>query len=110
MSTGGFCNDLEDTSATRQTGQGRRAMKLSIPKKSIIVVTILFVSACGSTQQPHSVEMKSTKCPELRPELCTMDYNPVCGNLPDGTFKTYSNGCNACSDQKVTSYSQGECK
>jgi hypothetical protein len=85
-------------------------MKLSIPKKSIIVITILFVSACGSTQQPHSGEVKLTECPELRPEMCTMDYNPVCGNLSDATFKTYSNGCNACSDSKVISYSQGECK
>jgi hypothetical protein len=85
-------------------------MKLSIPRRWIFFITILFVSACGSTQQSHTVTMESIKCPELRPEMCTMDYTPVCGNLSDGSFKTYSNGCNACSDPKVTSYSQGECK
>ena len=50
------------------------------------------------------------KCPEVRPEICTMDYNPVCGSLSDGSFKTYSNGCGACSDPNVRDYSPGECK
>ena len=85
-------------------------MKLSIPCRSIVFITILLITACASTQQPHSVKMETIECPELRPEMCTMDYNPVCGNLSDGTFKTYSNGCNACSDPDVTKYSQGKCK
>ena len=54
--------------------------------------------------------MASVKCPEVRPEMCTMDYNPVCGSLSDGSLITYSNGCNACSDPKVISYSHGECR
>ena len=56
------------------------------------------------TNQTESV------CPEVRPEMCTMDYDPVCGSLSDGSLKTYSNGCNACSDATVTSYSKGACK
>ena len=83
-------------------------MNRSILSKSII--TILFISACGPTQQPHTVKMDAIKCPELRPEMCTMDYNPVCGYLSDGTFKTYANGCSACSEPKVSTYTQGECK
>ena len=79
-------------------------------RMTTFLITILFLSACGSTQQPPIEKMESTKCPELRPEMCTMDYNPVCGNLSEGSFKTYSNGCNACSDPMVTSYSQGDCK
>ena len=39
-----------------------------------------------------------TICHELRPQICTMDYQPVCAKLEDGTFKTYSNGCTACTD------------
>lgn len=50
------------------------------------------------------------KCPEVRPELCTMDYNPVCGSLYDGSFKTFTNGCGACSDPNVRGYSPDECK
>ena len=55
-------------------------------------------------------KMDAVKCPEVRPEMCTMDYNPVCGSLSDGSFKTYSNGCGACSDRNVKSFTPGECK
>jgi len=41
----------------------------------------------------------------VRPEMCTMDYNPVCGC--DG--KTYSNECVANSNG-VSAMSKGECK
>jgi hypothetical protein len=85
-------------------------MKRSIILKGLIFTAILYLSACGTTQQPPTMKMDSHQCSEVRPEMCTMDYNPVCGNLPDGSFKTYSNGCNACSDLKVISYSLGECK
>ena len=48
-------------------------------------------------------------CTEPRPQVCTMDYNPVCGQLQDGSFKTYSNGCGSCSDSAVVGYREGEC-
>ena len=85
-------------------------MKRSLLLKVFIFIAILAVTACGTTQQPLAIKLEPLKCPEVRPEMCTMDYNPVCGNLPDGSFKTYSNGCNACSDLKVVSYFHGECK
>ena len=85
-------------------------MKPSVLYRSILFITYLLIAACASTQQPHSEKMGTIECPELRPEMCTMDYNPVCGYLSDGTFKTSSNGCNACTDPEVVSYSEGECK
>ncbi len=51
-----------------------------------------------------------TICPEPRPQICTMDYRPVCAQLGDGTFKTYSNGCTACTDPIVTGYREGACE
>lgn len=49
-------------------------------------------------------------CTDPRPEMCTMDYTPVCGRRGDGTEKTYSNGCSACSDKAVVSYRPGACE
>ena len=60
--------------------------------------------------------INKTYCESPRPEICTMDYAPVCGfyskeiqciKAPCGG--TYSNGCSACSDEKVEFYTEGEC-
>ncbi len=49
-------------------------------------------------------------CTEPRPQVCTQDYQPVCAVLQDGSLKTYSNGCSACSDPAVTGYREGTCE
>jgi hypothetical protein len=49
-------------------------------------------------------------CTEPRPQICSQDYRPVCAVLQDGSFKTYSNGCSACSDPAVTGYREGACE
>jgi len=51
-----------------------------------------------------------TACTEPRPQICTMQYLPVCATLKGGVIKTYSSGCSACSDTKVISYKPGKCK
>ena len=38
-------------------------------------------------------------------EICTMDYNPVCGD----NGKTYANGCTGCSSGEIDSWTLGEC-
>ena len=83
-------------------------MKTTISSGGLLLV-MAFLTACTATGQPKADVTNSTRCTEPRPEMCTMDYNPVCGHLADGSSKTYSNGCGACSDPKVLSYSQGEC-
>ncbi len=40
-------------------------------------------------------------CTDPRPEICTQNYAPVCGVHKDGSRKTYSNGCSACSNPDV---------
>ena len=54
--------------------------------------------------------IQTISCPEPRPEICTQDYRPVCAQMQDGSVKTYSNGCGACSDPAVVGYSDGECQ
>jgi len=55
-------------------------------------------------------EQKMVACTEPRSQVCTQDYRPVCAILLDGSLKTYSNGCNACSDPAVTGYREGACE
>lgn len=65
--------------------------------------------------RPWEIENR-TYCEDPRPEICTMEYIPVCGiyskkiqciKAPCG--KTYSNGCSACSDEKVEYHTEGKC-
>jgi hypothetical protein len=59
-------------------------------------------------------------CPDHRPEICTKEYNPVCGlrnkdircvtePCPVTEERTYATGCTACSDIAVISYRPGQC-
>jgi hypothetical protein len=56
-----------------------------------------------------SNDRERTVCTDPRPQVCTMDYRPVCGQLDDGSAKTYANSCNACSDASVVDYTDGTC-
>jgi hypothetical protein len=38
-----------------------------------------------------------------------MEYAPVCATLVKGGTADYSSGCNACADDAVSSYEQGQC-
>ncbi len=78
----------------------------------------VFLTACGfgGRSEPAPVVGASggagggTACSEPRPQVCTMEYAPVCANTLAGVSKQYSSGCNACADDQVTSYQNGECK
>lgn len=51
--------------------------------------------------------------PNDRPEVCTLEYNPVCahtsGCLGDDCWNTAGNACGACSDTLVDYHVPGEC-
>ena len=62
-----------------------------------------------------------TQCKSPRHKMCTREFRPVCATRDTGvrcittpcpsTEKVIkSNACTACSDEKVSSYSQGACK
>ena len=49
-------------------------------------------------------------CEEPRPQLCTMQYDPVCVLTGNSQYKTYSNACSACSDASVSGHTPGACE
>ena len=87
-------------------------------KKMILLALAVFaLAACSSTETTEKTAKPlpilpsySNSCPDERPQMCTMDYRPVCGTTESGELKTYSNACGACSDVTVRGYSDGECK
>jgi len=60
------------------------------------------LAACSS--QPET-----TECPQTRPQVCTMEYNPTCAVLNDGSKREYSSPCNACADDNVAEVLVGPC-
>jgi hypothetical protein len=65
------------------------------------------LTGCSGTQ---SVDAESVRqCQDPRPQVCTLEYAPVCGILGNRERREYSNGCSACSDHEVTGYVDGPC-
>ncbi|MCK5478164.1 MAG: hypothetical protein KAI44_04550 [Methylococcales bacterium] len=78
----------------------------SLIKFLSVVFGFILLSGCQSTS---SLSIDQTSCTEPRPEMCTMDYQPVCGFDKSNNSKTYSNACTACSNKHVVNYIKGEC-
>jgi hypothetical protein len=93
---------------------------------SSLRLIVLTVSLAACAFQPTSVpttgnpKPEFTTCPEQRPNVCTMDYRPVCATrdtgvrcvttpCPSTEHKTYSNACGACADTKVIGHIPDEC-
>jgi len=87
-----------------------------------LIVLTASLTACVSPSIPPESKTKPelTHCPEQRPQICTMDYRPVCATrdtgircvttpCPSSEQKTYSNACSACADAKVIGYIPDEC-
>ena len=70
---------------------------------SAIVLSILLAACATEPKAPVST------CPEPRPQVCTMEYNPTCAVLHDGGQREYSSPCNACADEAVDTVLSGPC-
>jgi len=58
---------------------------------------------------PESLPVAGGRCADPRPQICTRDYRPACGQRRDGSRKTYGNACSACADGDVLSQAAGAC-
>ena len=96
-------------------GLGQIRLRLAWPA----LATLVLMSACA-TRQAQQIPASAVPCSDPRPEICTMDYTPVCATRDNGRrcltlpcesteTATYSNACSACSDPRVIYHLPGEC-
>jgi hypothetical protein len=78
-----------------------------MPKKSLFLFMLPLLASAQPVNGGSSAEHV---CTDPRPQVCTMDYRPVCGRRVSGERKTFSNGCTACSHPEVESYTEGKCE
>ena len=71
-------------------------------------VFALLLIASGCATKPETPPLV-TQCDTTRPQVCTMEYDPVCAELIAGGRKTYSSACNACADDAVSGFLRGAC-
>lgn len=81
---------------------------------SIVLLSILSTACCTTAVKPApatetQVTQAQVACTDPRPQMCTMNYLPVCATLKSQANKTYSNGCGACSDADVQYYVAEAC-
>lgn len=76
------------------------------------IVALLLMAGCASDSGGRTEGMEAAwiHCTNPRPQVCTMEYMPVCARLNEDGRKTYDNGCNACADHRVVSYRPGRCE
>ncbi|WP_321492707.1 hypothetical protein [uncultured Desulfobacter sp.] len=77
----------------------------------ITALMIVSVSSgcAGASRKQSEPPGNFVVCKEPRLSMCTKEYRPVCGHFADGTVKTFSNACTACSNKKVVGFSYGPC-
>jgi hypothetical protein len=75
----------------------------------LLAAAILFGCSGESVPQDPHDDPTLTQCVDPRPQVCTREYRPVCGESKDGSTKTYGNACTACSDTAVAGHRAGEC-
>lgn len=71
------------------------------------VAVLALLAGCASEPAPPAAP--TNLCSSPRPQVCTMEYNPVCGELANGGRADYASACNACADEAVTRFEPGTC-
>ena len=80
-------------------------------------MTIFLGAACApapATGEATSSVPDLTACEDPRPQVCALNYDPVCGYHGDDNYKTggktYGNACSACADDAVSGHRPGACE
>jgi hypothetical protein len=71
------------------------------------VLVLAALVGCSGPQPADAEPIQ--QCQDPRPQMCTLEYAPVCAILGNKERREYSNGCSACSDPEVTGYIPGPC-
>ncbi len=74
-----------------------------------VLSLVLPLGSCTASGDQDVANAAVTQCTEPRPQFCTTDYRPVCAILADGLREKFSNGCGACTNPEVTSWTAGAC-
>ena len=77
--------------------------------RALLLSTLLLLAACSASSPPAPIQSLTSQCSEPRPQVCTMEYDPVCGELATGGREDYSSPCNACAHDEVRSFERGTC-
>ena len=89
-------------------------MVKQISPKIMVGIILILISCtnigCVASSNNISKDNSYILCEDPRPELCTLEYVPVCGKLIDDSLKTYGNRCEACADKKVIGYKPEPCQ
>ena len=91
---------------TMETDRGLNVCGTTFPW---CVIALCLLTACASPESPPDAAGRVVECVDPRPQMCTMDYAPVCATLSNAARQPYPNGCAACADPEVTGYIDGPC-
>ena len=93
---------------------------MTIKAKIIFLCGLVLLVSCA-THRVDQIPLDAVQCTEPRPEICTMDYTPVCATRDNGTrcattpcesteTATYANACSACADPAVMYHLPAACE
>ncbi len=75
----------------------------------LILLALMSIHGC-STPLVNKGNTPHLSCTHDRPQLCAMQYEPVCATLKNTTERSYSSACAACSAEGTRSYTLGTCE
>lgn len=77
----------------------------------MLLVSLAFIVGCSSGPEARKAERYADHqlCPRERPQVCTMEYKPVCALMENGQRKEFSSACSACSQSDVVAHQADAC-
>jgi len=85
-------------------------LKFAAGRLSLPLLALALAGCAGGRGPAAAAQPAEMICVEPRPEVCTMDYRPVCARLVTGDYRTYANACAACADPSVVGHLPGACE